>query len=119
MVDFQPLATLQRIFGELNFSETEQKVTSVKQKLKWFVRLPTEKEKDYTITGFSFNTIYNLGRISYMDYLLYDDILKSTYTEPFLNPKHQYRLGFPDLYEAKFGWLKSAVNAITPSEILN
>lgn len=54
-----------------------------------------------------------------MDYLHYDDIIKSTYAEPFLNKKHQYRLGFPNLYEAKFGWLNSAINAVTPAEIFN
>lgn len=54
-----------------------------------------------------------------MDYLLYDDIVKATYAEPFLIPKHQYQLGFPDLYDARFGWVKSTLSAIAPSEILD
>ena len=56
--------------------------------------------------------------ISYMDYLLYDDIVKATYAEPLLPPKHQFELGFPDLYEARFSMLKTALSLDTYRDIL-
>jgi hypothetical protein len=61
LYNYYPLKEIQKIFGPLNFSETELKENFVKEKFSWFARKPTDKEKDYTITGFSFNTWSNLS----------------------------------------------------------
>lgn len=127
MYNYGALKEIQKIFGQLNYSDTELKENFVNEKFSWFARKPTDKEKDYTITGFSFNTWSNLSQISYMDYLMYDDIVKATYADPFLPPKHNYELGFPNILEARFGWLqtafeqskKNALETIQQSDLLS
>jgi len=61
MYNYNALKEIQKIFGQLNYSDTELKENFVNEKFSWFSRKPTDKEKDYTITGFSFNTWSNLS----------------------------------------------------------